>query len=50
MQSQESKKDNKQPIGEQHADNQSEEGISHRGEKGRERGKGKKSKIKQITI
>ena len=31
---QKSKRDNKQPIGKKHADNQSEEDTKHRGEKG----------------
>ena len=49
-QTQESKRDNKQPIGKQHTDSQSEEDLSHSGEKGEkeeETGKEKMSKIKQ---
>ena len=41
------RRDNKLPIGKQHADNQSEEDNSHRGgkvEKGEETGRGKRVK------
>ena len=51
-QTQESKRDNKQPVGKQHADNQSKEYISRsgeKGEKGEESGRGK-SKIKQMLF
>ena len=45
---QERMRDNKQPIGKQHTDNQSEEDMSHRGGKGEkeeETGRRKKSKL-----
>ena len=45
---QESKRDNKQPIGKQHAHNQSEEGKSLRGgESEKEEETGKKNRVKE---
>ena len=46
-QTQKRKRDNKQPIGKQHTDNQSKEDVNHRGgkvEKEEESERGKKSK------
>ena len=41
---QENKRENQQPIGKQHADNQSEEDKIHIGGNGRERGRNRKGK------